>query len=320
MTGVAGNVYTLAFAKQSAKGAAAAANTGYKLKLTGGALEPNRQFLTLQETDATRQQGSTVVVGAQVQGTPEWYIRPEEFGLIAYAALGANADSGTGPYTHTATPAQRPPYLTAWRNIGGGTIIDKYLDNTVGSIELSGGASQALSCKTDVMGLGVLLGTTDNTQPVVTGHVFTYPECVVTLAGSAPGTVEQWTITANNNAEFIQGDGSLTPYDVVFGRLEVSGSYTYLLQSDADYRKFHTGSSVGTAFTTTLDTESVNITSTAGTDVISAIMAGVAITAYPVQPDTSGKPIRVAATFSSLPQAAISDYLSFVTTNSVASY
>jgi hypothetical protein len=53
--------------------------------------------------------------------------------------------------------------------------------------------------------------------------------------------VEQFTLTANNNAEFIQADNSVTPYDVVLGRLEVSGSFTYLLQNDADYRRFHTG-------------------------------------------------------------------------------
>jgi hypothetical protein len=320
VTGIAGNVYTLAFAKQTAKGAAAGAATGYKLKITGGELGPNRQLLTLQETDASRQQGDTVVVGAQVVGQPEWYIRPEEFGLFAYAALGANVDSGAGPYTHTATPAQRPPYLTAWKNLGAGTIIDKYTDITLGSIELSGGAGQALSCKVDAMGLGALLGTTDNSTAITTGHVFTYPECIVTLAGANPKTVEAWTLTATNNADFIVGDNSLTPYDVVLGRLEVSGSYTILLESDADYRKFHTGSAVGTAFTTALGTEALDIGMVNGTDSIHAVLSNVALTAYPVPPDVSGKPIRVAATFSALPQAAIANYLSFVTINSVATY
>jgi hypothetical protein len=321
MTGVAGNVYTLSFAKQSAKGAAALISTGYKCKITGGTLEPQRQLLTLQETDASRQQGETVVVGARVEGTPEWYVRPEEFGLFAYAALGTHSVVGTAsPYLHTFTIAQRPPYLTAWKNIGGGTVIDKYTDCTLGTLELSGGAGQALMAKSDIMGLSAQFGAADNTQPIVTGHVFTYPECVVTIGGSAPATVEQWTVTLNNNAEFIQGDGSVGPYDVVFGRAEVSGSFTYLFQSDADYRRFHTGSDVGTAFTTTLFEEALDIGMTSGTDVVHAIMSGITLTAYPVPPDTSGKPIRVAATFTSLPQAAISDYLSLTVANSIATY
>ena len=320
MTGVAGNVFTLALAKQTAKGTPAAASAGYKLKLTGGDLEPNRQFLTLQETDASRQQGSTVVVGAQVEGTPEWYIRPEEFGLIAYAALGANADTGAGPYTHTATIAQRPPYLTCWKNIGAGTVVDQYNDVTLGSLELSGGAGQALACKADMMGLNAVLGATDSSAAIVSGHVFTYPECTVTLGGVDGGKTENWTLTYNSNAEFIQGDNSVTPYDVVLGRAVVTGSYQTILENDSDYRKFHTGAAAGTAFTTTLMTETLDIGMTAGTDAIHAILSGITLTAYPVPPDTSGKPIRVAATFSALPQAAIANYLSFATTNSVASY
>lgn len=320
MSGVAGNVYTLSFARQSAKGTAAGAGTGFKLKLTGGDLAPDRQLLTLQETDATRQQGQTVVVGARIQGTPEWYVRPADFGLFAYAALGANSDSGPGPYIHAATPANSPPYLTAWKNIGAGLIIDRYTDIRISTLELSGGAGQAIACKADFMGLGALLGTSDNTTAVVSDAPYVYPQVAFALGGSVPATVEQFAFMINNNADFIQADNSLTPYDVVLGRLEVSGSLTYLLENDADYRKFHTGSSGGTAMSTSLFSESIGLTMTAGANVIALNTVGSAFTAYPVPPDVSGKPIRVAATFSALPQTAIADYVSITTTNTVASY
>jgi hypothetical protein len=321
VSGVAGNVYTLSFAKQASKGTPALASTGYKLKLTGGDLAPDRQLLTLQETDATRQQGQTVVVGARIMGTPEWYVRPADFGLFAYAALGATAVTGTAaPYTHTNTPANSPPYLTVWKNIGNGLIIDQYNDVRVSTLEISGGAGQAVACKADFMGLGAVMGATDNTTAVVSDDPFTYPEVAFSLGGSVPATTEQFTITINNNADFIQADNSLTPYDVVLGRLEVTGSFTYLLQSDADYRSFHTGTSGGTAMSTTLFEEAIGVTMTAGADVIDVEMAGAAFTAYPVPPDVSGKPIRVAATFSSLPQVAIADYISIAVTNSVATY
>lgn len=317
MTGVAGNVYTLAFNKQTAKGTPASAAGGFKLKITGGEVAPNRQFLVLQETDATRQQGSTVVVGAQVEGTPEWYVRPEEFGLFAYAALGANSSASN---THTATIAQRPPYLTCWKNIGTGLLVDQYNDITIGSLEVSGGAGQALMCKTDTMGLGVVLGATDNSTAVVSGHVFTYPEACVSLGGVQGGKIEQFTTTYNSQAEFIQADCSLTPYDVVLGRALVNGSYTTILENDQDYRRFHSGASNGTSFSTTLLTQALDIGLVAGTDTIHLIAAGITLTAYPVPPDVSGKPIRVAATWNSLPQPAISDYFKIVTHNSVASY
>lgn len=322
MAGVAGNLYTLAFGKQSAKGVAAADGAGvYKLKLTGGSVGPNRNLLTLQETDATRQQGSTVVVGAQIQGSPEWYVRPADFGLFAYAALGANEDGGTGAAkTHTATPANTPPYLTCWKNVGGGLIVDKYTDLRIGSMEISGGAGQAVSCRADFMGLGATFGASDSAAAVVSDAPFTYPEVCVALGGSVPATVEQFTVTINNNADFIQADCNLGPYDVVLGRLEVSGSFTYLLESDSDYRKFHTGSAGGSAFSTTLFSEALEITMASGSSSISLQMAGIAFTAYPVEPDVSGKPIRVAGTFSSLPQAAIADYIKIITTNGVTSY
>lgn len=317
MSGVAGNVYTIGFAKQTAKGTPAAAGNGFRMKLTGGELGPDRQLLTLQETDASRQQGSTVVVGAKVEGTPEWYVRPADFGLFALGLLGAETVASG---VHTATPAQRPPYLTARKNIGAGLIVDLYPDITVASAEISGGAGQAIMCKAAMMGLGVTLGATDSTAAVVSDHVFVYPECVVSLGGTPPATVEQWTLNVNNNADFIQGDGSVTPYDVVLGRLEVSGTYTYLLQSDADYRRFHSGSDTGTAFTTDLFTQALDIGLTAGSESIHLLSSGITLTAYPVPPDTSGKPIRVAAAFTSLPQAAIADYLSIVTTNGLAAY
>jgi Phage tail tube protein len=320
MAGVAGNVYTLAFAKQSAKGTPAGAAAGFRKKLTGGELGPQRQFLTLQETDASRQQGDTVVVGAQVEGEPECYVRPADFGLIAYAALGALSTTGAGPYVHTITPAQRPPYLTVRKNLGAGTIIDQYNDVTIGTLELSGGAGQACMAKFACMGLAAVLGTTDSTAAVVSDHVYTYPEVSVSLGGSAPNTVEAFSLNSNNNADFIQADNSLTPYDVVLGRLEVNGSYTILLESDADYRRFHTGTTGGTAFTTTLSSQALDISLTNGTNIIHAICAGITLTAYPVPPDTSGKPIRVAATFVSLPQAVIGDYLKFTVQNSTTTY
>src|SRR5437868_6158177 len=118
MAAVAGNVWTLAIAKQSAKGVAASNNTGYKLKLTSGDIAPQRTTVQLAETDANRQQGDTVVTAEQIQGSPEFYVRPDDFGLLAYLTLGSNADAGTAPnYIHTATAVQNIPYFTCWKNI-----------------------------------------------------------------------------------------------------------------------------------------------------------------------------------------------------------
>src|SRR3954454_13560829 len=126
MAGVAGNAATLAIGKQTAKGTAQT-TPAFKLKFTGGDIAPARQIIQLAETDASRQAGASVVVGSSVTGTTNHYVRPTDFGLLAYAVMGANADSGTGPnYTHTATSSASAPYFTLYKAINSTTLVDQY--------------------------------------------------------------------------------------------------------------------------------------------------------------------------------------------------
>jgi hypothetical protein len=321
MAAISGNVWTLAVGKQTAKGTPQATPT-YKLKATGGDIAPSRGTIQLAETDASRQQGQTVVVEAHVEGSPEHYVRPSDFGLLAYGLLGANADSGTGPnYTHTATPANSGPYFTLFKAIGGSVLVDQYIDCRVTGLTLRGGAGQALTCSVTWYGLNATFGATDPVLAVVTEAPFVYPEVTVTKGGSAPGTVESFELTIANNGVALHGDKQINPYEYVWGELAVSGSITYLFQTDADYRSFHTGTSSGTAFSTTLFTESLSIKAAKSVNLsVEAVLAGVAYTAYPVPGSPGGDPIRVAATFNSQPQTAIADYISLITKNTVATY
>src|SRR4051794_28961909 len=123
MPSIPGNAATVAFGKQSAKGTPQTTPL-YKLKLTGGDIGPVRDLLTLAETDASRQAGAQVVVGAHVEGTTEHYLRPTEFASIAFWTLGANVDSGSTNFTHTATAASSGPYITAYKAINSTTLVD----------------------------------------------------------------------------------------------------------------------------------------------------------------------------------------------------
>jgi hypothetical protein len=67
MAGTSGNVATFGWAKQSAKGTAAAASIR-KTKFTGGDLTPQRSLSRLAETSGTRDQGPTIVTAASVSG------------------------------------------------------------------------------------------------------------------------------------------------------------------------------------------------------------------------------------------------------------
>lgn len=320
MSGVSGNIYTLQVGRQTAKGTAQT-TPAYALKVTGGDISPQRETIQLAETDSSRQEGATVVVGSRVEGTPEFYIRPSDFGLFAYAALGGLSTGGTAPnYIHTVTPANAGPYLTIYKTVGG-LIVDRYRDCRVTSMRIRGQAGQPLSCAVTILGLTSLFNQSDPAVAVVTESPLVYSQLVVTKGGGVPGTVEQFEIVIENGGAPLVGDGSLSPYDYVWGELQVSGTMTLLFESDDDYNRFHTGTAGGTAPTTTLYTEALNLKASVDANTyLEAQVTQVAYTEYPVNGDPGGAPIRVAAGWRAQPQASIANLFRILLANQVSAY
>src|SRR3954471_12763242 len=320
MAGVAGNAATLAIGKQSAKGTPQT-TPAYKLKFTGGDIAPARQIIQLAETDASRQAGASLVVGSSVTGTTNHYVRPTDFGLLAYAVMGANADAGSVNFTHTATSSAAAPYFTLYKAINSTTLVDQYVDCRATSLNVSGQAGGALTCAVGWMGLTAVLGATDPVLAAVTETPLSYPQITVNKGGSDPGTVDSFSIDINQGATALVGDSGMSNYDIQFGMFAVSGTMSLLFQSDADYRNFHTGSSGGTTLGSTIFAESLTITATVNANLsVAFVMTQVEYTAYPVGIDVSGAPIRVAVGFRARPQATIANTLSIVTKNQQATY
>jgi hypothetical protein len=318
MPSIPGNAVTVAFGKQTGKGTPQT-TPQYKLKLTGGDLAPVRDLLTLAETDASRQAGAQVVVGTHVEGTTEHYLRPTEFASIAYWALGANADSGSTNFTHTATPASSGPYITCYKAINSTTLIDQYSDLRVNTLTCRGGAGQALTYSVNWMGLNALLGQTDPVLTATTETPLVYPNVTCTKGGSTPGTIDSFELVIDQNLSMIQGDSGISNSDSVWGMFAVTGSLSLLFTDDGNYRQFHTGSSSGTALTTTVFNESLTILAQINANLsVSFQMTQVEYTAYPVPINVDGSPIRVAATFRAKPQATIANTLTIVTKNQTA--
>lgn len=320
MAAISGNVVTLKVGKQTAKGTPQATPT-LGLKLTGGDLVPARTTIQLAETDATRQQGQTVVVGAVgAQGSPSFYLRPDDFAFFAYMALGANADSGTTPnFTHTATPANSGPYFTAFKAIGSTILVDRYEDIRVTGLHVAGGQGGALTYTVDCYGLNATLGQTDPVLAVVTQTPLVYPQVTVTKGGSAPGTIESFNLDIVNGGSALQGDKQINPYEYVWGELAVSGTITMLFESDADWRAFHTGSTSGTTLSTTLYTQTMDILAQANANLsVRFTMSSVAYDSVTVPPDPGGAPIRSVLGFRSMPDPTIGNYISIVVKNQIA--
>jgi hypothetical protein len=320
VAGVPGNAVTLAVGKQSAKGTPQTTPT-YKLKLVGGDIVPQREILTLAETDASRQDGASVVVGSRVEGSTEHYLRPDDFGLIAYLAMGANATSGSTNYTHTATSAAAAPYATLYKAINTTTLVDRYADCRISQLVVRGAAGGALTYAATWGGLSALLGQTDPVLAAVTQTPLVYPNVTCTIGGAAPGTVQSFEITITNNAAFIGGDVGLAQVDYVFGKFSVSGTLSLLFETDAKYRAFHTGTTGGTTPGATIFAEALNILAQVNANLSVAFdMANVEYTELNVPINVDGAPIVMAATFRTKPATAIADNLEIVTKNTISTY
>ena len=320
MAGVAGNLWTLGIGKQTVKGTANAVST-FKLKATGGNVGPQIGTVQLSETDASRQQGATVKVEGHVEGAPSHYLRPSSFGLISLASLGSLATAGAAAdKTHTATPANAPTYFTLIKAIST-TLVDQYKDCVCTGLSISGSAGGVITYTSSWYGLSATFGATDAAVAAETEAPLVYPQTTVTIGGSAPLTVESFTVDIANNGAAQMGDGSISPYDYAWGKLDVSGTMTLLFQNDQDYRRFFTGTTTGTQFTTTLASQSLTIsmveTAIRGVDVV---MAGMVTNSYGLEPDPGGDPYKAAVGFYSQPQTAIGDYIKLITRNQTAAY
>lgn len=315
-----GNKYSVAFGKQTAKGTPAASATN-RVAVTSGGFTPKRDILQLAETDSSRQAGKSLVVGAHVEGNIGFYVRSAEIGLFAYGLLGANADSGTTNFTHIATMADTVPYFTVWETFGG-VVISKYQDVRFTSLQIAGQAGGAITAQLSCFGLSAVFGATDDPAILLTEDPLVYPQVTVTKAGATPHTVDQFQITLANNGGAIQADNGLVPFDYVVGKLDVSGMISLLAQDDTDFRKFHTGSTGGTAFGQTLDTEALSILATAGANNSLQFDASlIEYTEYPLAPTVDGSPVKVAMGFRTRrDDVTIGNYAKLTTKNQVATY
>jgi hypothetical protein len=320
VAGHSGQFYALDIGKQTAKGTPQT-TPKFKLRLTGGAPVPQPQILDLPETDNSIQRSRAVKVGQSINVAFEGFVRSDEFGFLAFGALGAEAVTGAGPYTHTATAAAAPPYFTLYPSYDTTALVDRYVDCRIGTLTLRGGANQALSYS--IAGAGIT-ATYGETQPVLaqsTVNPLVYPNVTVTLGGVTTDIVESFELTSDKTLSVIQGDTGMVPSEIQPGRWGVTGTLTILFETDAKWRAWLSGTTSGTATSQTMFTEALTITATTGaSDSVSAVMTAVELRQIDLAPDPSGEALRYTYQFSAQPQATIANTFSIVTINSIATY
>ena len=320
MAGHAGNFFTAAIGKQSAK-ATPQTTPKFKVRVTGDIVAPDVNVLDLPETDSSIQRSKAIKVGSQIRGNLTGFLRADEFSFLAYLHMGAVNTTGVNPYTHTITAAAQLPYATLYNAFDSTALVERMIDCRVGELRVSGGSAQAITYSAAVFGLSGLEGETD---PVLTPSAFeplVYPHVTVTYNSVTTDIVEAFTLVSTRAVSVIQGDTGMAASDSVTGRWGVTGTLRVLFETDAIWRDYLTGTTSGTTHSQTLNTVPLNILASrsATADEVSFDIDNAEIRRVTLVPDPTGNPLFYDVEWSAFPDPTIANTLSIVAKNTTAS-
>jgi Phage tail tube protein len=303
MPPVSGNTRIICVAEQTAKGSPAAAPAQTFPLSADAALSPNREIITLTETDASSQRARNAVVGASPGGGWSGMWRDSAALFLAEMVQGAIAAG-------VATPTQAMPYFTAW-DIIPGVMCTRYDDCRLGQLTVAGTTLQEITYTVDsVFALEATLNVAEPVIPALpTDLKFSYPHVQVRPAGVHGGTHDSFSIVVNRNLSYLRGDMGLAIYDTWPGLYEVTGQLVRIFESDDDFNKFHGGAAAATVLTTTIFSEALEIELDDGTNSALFESAGVEYTSYAAPLNQDGAPIIQTLDFATLPQATWADNL-----------
>ena len=306
---VEGNSRLIYAAEQSAKGTPNTTPT-VVFPLSGdGALNPDREIITLPETDNSSQRADSVVVGASPKGTFTGWLRASQFKLLSEGIMGAIAGSPTA----TATPTKLIPYYTMFDVIPG-VQCTQYNDCRFGSLGLSGESMQGVTYTAEVAALSAVLNAAEPTLALPTDLKYSYPLVKVTIGGSWPKTHDAFSITVNRNVTLLRGDAGLDAFDSHPGLFDVSGTFRKIYSDDSDYNKLHGGSAGATILTTTIFTESLSLLiAEDATHSVEFVSSGIEYTSIAVPVNVDGSPLLQQLTFNTKRQTTWSNNLSIIT-------
>jgi hypothetical protein len=320
MAGHAGNFFTYAIGRQSAKGTAQT-TPKFKLRVTGGVIVPQLQVLDLPETDSSIQRSRAVKVGLAIGGAVEGFIRSDEFSFLSYLHMGAVTTTGAGPYTHTITAATQLPYATIYNAFDSTALVDRLVDCKLTELSAQGGAGQALSYSAAFAGISWTGGETDPASPSPSSvEPLVYPNVTVTFGGVTTDIVESFSVRSVRVAQAVQGDTGMSPADVVTGRWSVDGRLRILFETDAIWRDWITDSPTGTAPSQAISTAALNILATrSSSDEVSWDVDAAEIRNVTLVPDAAGNPLFYEVEWSAKPDPVIANTLTIVAKNNTAS-
>jgi hypothetical protein len=295
--GISGALGTIAIAKQTGKGVAAT-NPTQKFKLQAPpSLMPLKARGRYAVTDLGRDPGPAYTSGIGVGGEFSVYMEPAAMALLWYLVLGANADSGAGPYDHTATPANDLPYCTIWRMVGS-VVFEKYVDCKLGRLAGSGTSGNPFVLTLGVSGITATLEAADTGLAALDPAGLLFPELEAALKiDTVARAVHKLDFEVNNNVSPYQAD-SYKYSDIDPGKREVSLSMAMRfagLTAFPDYQGFWYGAgALPRDLTPVVGTHAFEVTITRAVGLKQKLtMPQITYAGVPIEPDPGGDPIEI---------------------------
>jgi hypothetical protein len=294
VAGISSALGWVAIAKQSAKGTPAGAPT-IKLKLSAApSIAPIKERGRYEVTDIGRDAGPGYTSRLAVGGSFQCYMEPAAMALLWYLVLGANADAGAGPYTHTATPANDLPYCTIWRSVGG-VLTERFVDCKIGSVSIEGTSGNPFAVSIAFDGLSATYGdATGDALAALEPAGYLFPELFAALKfDTVAQKCHALRFGIANNLSPHQSDDYFND-DVDPGKREVTLGVDFRFTGPTafpDYKTLLYGA--GTALVPAVSTHAFQVILTRSAGLKQQIdLPQVTYTPWSPQPDPAGTPIE----------------------------
>jgi hypothetical protein len=253
-----GNLAEIAISLQAAKGTPAA-TAQHRMRLTGGNLDLMRDVEDIVESTGDVLLDSAFVARVRVEGAPQFIVRPNFIGLLAYGALGAKAsDAGPDPFGHTLTLAAAPfalPWLTCWAQLADGRRI-RATDCKVVKLRFESSAGGLLVATATIIGrAGVYRDAatwatevTTVVTAVETANPFIHGDAQggLLVEGVAVSALERCVLDIDNGGTAQYGD-SISPDDVTTARRTIAVETTQIIPDFSLWNRLHFGSATPAA-------------------------------------------------------------------------
>ena len=268
---------------ETTEGTLPTSGTSYWLPVTTPQITPNQMFL---RDEALR--GSPTTVYDQVAAVRhdefefKTFLFADTFPVLLRSILGGtDTKTGSGPYSHTikvlnspSTGSQPPTYsILDFDGANYFTVTGAQAD----TLGLTFGADAAAEATVKYMGNPYTSYTSAPTvfatQSLSAEHLIPAWNTVVSIGGTTYTNVSTGEISINRKTQPIFTLGTQAPYNLFAGPIEVTGKFTFVINSTADV--FSTGSG---AYGLTRSPEAIVVTLTDPNDATSGTQHSVAFT------------------------------------------